>query len=79
MRMRTVFTCAAAMLAVIAVNVSAEAAGWRHGGWYGGYGYGGYGYVGYGYGGYAAVVPASADYGYFWGPPSRPGLYGGGF
>ncbi len=74
MQMKTAITCAVAMLAVIAVNVSAEAAGWRHGGWSGGYGYGGYGY-----GGYAAVVPASADYGYFWGPPSRPGLYGGGF
>jgi hypothetical protein len=69
-----------ALLTVIATDLSAQAAGRWSSPYYGGYGtrgpWHGYGYASAGYG---ALVPASADYGYFWGPTSRPGLYGGGF
>ena len=68
MQTKTRIAAFAIALAGLAVTSSVQAA-FALGG---PYGYGGYGY--------ARAYPVSAyDTGYFWGPPSRPGIYGGGF
>jgi hypothetical protein len=79
MQTRTKIAAAAIVLATLAATPSsAQVRSYYGSPWYG---YGsGYGYSPvYGYGYARAYAASPYGGGYVWGPPSHPGIYGGGF